>query len=289
MSLIRNVNVHDAIGNPIGSSVDALKISLYDGLGNPIESLKGALNIHDADVHNSIINKYIYQNTAVSTTLTAATAGDGTVYQISVLDATGFTEGSSLYINTSDIETTQPRLISTTAATGPAVFTLDRRLDIVHAIGDTVTQSVTDMSILVGTMVSPQVYSVGPQAGEVWHITRLLFSMTHNTAGDLGLFGNLAPLTNGVLLRAFVSGQYSTFANWKTSADIKDDMYDVEFDFRSGGGGIYGTSGRGTFKNAGSVIRLDGTLGDKLEVLVQDDITTLLRFTMKFQGHLENA
>lgn len=270
MSLIRNVNLHDADGNPIGS-------------------FGGAINVHDADVHTVIVNKYAYQDSAVSTTLTVAVVGDGTVYQVSVADATGFTVGSYLHINTSTEETTLPKIVSTTAATGPATFTLDRRLDRDHSIGDTVTQVVRDMASQVASMASPQSYKIGPQAGDVWHITRLLFTITHSTAGDLGLFGNIAALTNGVTLRANINGVFGTFTNWKTNSDIKDDMYDVEFDARSGGGGTFGTTGRGTFKNAGAIVRLDGTTGDYLEVLVQDDITALDRFTIKFQGHFESV
>lgn len=270
MSLVRNINLHDGFGNPIGS-------------------FNGALDIHDADVHNIIINKYTRQYTAVNTTLSVATVGDGTEYTISVADATGFTVGNHLHIDTTSVETTMPVLLSTTAATGPAVFTIDRRIDLAHNIGDTVTSAVIDMSSLIGTLATPQKYIVGPEAGEVWHITRLLFEITHTSAGDLGFFGNQTALTNGVVLRAKISNQYGTFTNWKTNADIKADMYDVEFDARSGGGGTWGTTGRGSFNRAGAVIRLDGSAGDSIEVDIQDDLTGLSTFTMKFQGHVEGA
>lgn len=263
------------------------KTYLCDGVGNPIGSLNGALNIHDADVHNRVLNDFAHQHTATVTTLTAPTLADGSTYQIAVADATGFTAGDYLHINTTSIETTHPRLLATTAATGPATFTLDRRLDKAHSIGDEVRKAIIDMSISVGTLASPQEYVFGPPIGEVWHITRLLFSMVHGTAGDLGLFGNLPALTNGVILRAKVNGQYGTFTNWKTNADIAEDIYDISFDARSGGAGVYGTRGRGTFTNAGAVIRLDGTLGDRIEVYIQDNITALNSFDIKFQGHPE--
>ena len=103
-----------------------------------------------------------------------------------------------------------------------------------------------------------------------------------------GKFGDLAELINGVVLRGnFGDGQqYGTLTNWKRNGDIKTDMFDVEFDSRSTGGGSYGTSGRGTFKEAGAVVRLDGDDSDKVEVYIQDDLTALASFTMKFQGHL---
>ena len=113
--------------------------------------------------------------------------------------------------------------------------------------------------------------------------------MTHGTAGDLGLFGNLSPLTNGVTVRVKINGKYGTFTNWKTNADIKDDMFDVEFDSRAGGQGNFGTSGRGSFNKTGSVLRLDAATNDRFEVYVQDTLTGqgLSTWTLKVQGHPE--
>jgi hypothetical protein len=268
------------------TSFPAVRLT-YDGFGNPIGSLNGALDVHDADVHNVIVNKYIHQHTATTTTLAIASAAND--YQITVASAVGFAVGDYLHIDTSSVETTHPVIL----AIAGNVFTLDRRLDTPHSIGDQVVKAIVNMTTTAGTLATPQEYWAGPEPGEVWHITRLLFEMTHTAAGDLGKFGAIAApgLTNGVLLRARVNNQYGTLTNWKTNANIKSDMYDVEFDARAGGAGTYGTSGRGTFKNAGAVLRLDGDTTDRFEVYIQDDITpgttNMLTFTMKVQGHLE--
>jgi len=279
MSLIRNVNLHDGNGNPINAYFNQA-------------TGKYALDIHDADVHNQIINRLAGQFTATSTTVATATTGDGTEYTLDIADATGFANNDYIHINTTSEESTFPQIISASPAlptTGPVTLTLDRRLDNAHSVGDTVTKVIIDMASQTATMASPQEYFIGPPVGEVWHITRLLFSMTHGSAGDLSLFGDITALTNGVLLRARIDSNYGTFTNWKTNADIKDDMYDVGFDDRAGGGGRYSTSGRGTFRNAGAIVRLDGDTNDRIEIYIQDDITALDSFTMKFQGHLENG
>lgn len=286
----------NANGEPASVLVDVVDGKLASMLtgadGNPLSSYLNiatgeyVLNIHDADVHTRVINKDMHRHVGVSTTITANTAA-GTTYQIEVADATGFVVGDPIHINTTTVETTHPRIRAITAATGPATFTLDRRLDYAHFIGDEVKKSVINMKTAVGTMADPIEYWVGPELGEVWHITRLLFEMTHSTAGDMGKFGDLAPLANGVLLRARINGQYGTFTNWKTNAEIKSDMYDVDFNVRAGGGGTFGTSGRGTFTNAGAIVRLDGNTTDRIELYVQDDLTGLLTFTMKMQGHFE--
>lgn len=276
----------------IVTELDQDRVSIHDGNDLPITSLKNALAVYDADVHNVIVNRYLHQHIiAVETALTANTSGDGTVYQIPIADADGFADGDYLHVNTTSTETTHPVIISSAPVlptSGPAVFTLDRRLDKAHSTGDLITKAIVNMALQPGTLATPQEYYIQPVPGEVWYLYRILFTMTHNTAGDLGKFGGIAALTNGVLIRAKVGGQYGTLTNWKSNSDIKVDMFDVEFDTRSGGQGNYGTSGRGTFKNTGASLRLDGSLGDRLEVYVQDDLTGLNTFTMKAQGHLED-
>lgn len=269
----------------IVSETEPVPIAIHDALGNELSSLRGALDVHIADVHRSIINQYIHQDTAVQTTVAVQTAvGD---ISFTVADSTGFTVGRSIHINTTGIETTHPSIISIVGN----VITIDRPLDKIHLIGDEVNQVVINMAQTgqIGTLASPQIYVGEPPPGEVWHITRLLFSMTHGLAGDLGLFGSLPELVNGVVLRSKVNGQFGTLTNWKNNGDIKTDMFDVEFDSRSGGQGSFGTSGRGTFIRTGAILRLDGDQGDQFQVLVQDDITALDVFDMKLQGHLEGS
>ena len=112
--------------------------------------------------------------------------------------------------------------------------------------------------------------------------------MGHGSAGDFGLFGNVAALTNGVLLRVKIGGNYGTLTNWKTNGDINVDTGEVTFHLRSGGGGTHGTAANGAFKDrTHAVMRLDGDLGDQFEVYVQDDLTGLSFFNMKVQGHIE--
>lgn len=257
--------------------------NLRDGYGNPISSFSGALDIHDADSHTKVINYYLHRHNGVTTTLAVdSVVGD---YQITVASATGFTIGDYIHINTSSVETTHPKITNIVGN----VFTLDRRLDKVHNIGDSIEKSIIDMSTTAATMANPVIYWAGPETGTVWHITRIIFEMTHGTAGDFGLFGNLASLANGAVLRSRINSEYYTFTNWKTNANIKTDMYDVVFDARSSGGGSYGTSGRGTFTNAGAIVRLDGSNNDRLELVIQDNITSLTTFTMKAQWHIEGA
>lgn len=257
-------------------------VYLHDGEGNPISSLNGALDIHDSHVHTAPVNQYLHRHKIVTTTLsTAIVSGD---YVINVVSSVGMNIGDKIQIANGAEESTFPEI---TLIVGNAL-TLDRPIDFAFSIGDTVDVVEIDMNE-IATQASPYSYKVAPSVGVVWHLQRILLSMTHSTAGDLGLFGNQTRLTNGVVLRANISGQNYTFTTWHKNADIKDDMYDVEFDVRSGGGGTYGTTGRGSFNKIGVTVRLDGTAGDYLEVLTQDDLSGLLTFRIKAQGHIEGV
>jgi len=247
--------------------------------------LKGAVNIHDADVHHRAINVYVHQHTAVATTISSDTSVSD--YQVNVADTTGFNAGDTIDINTSTIETTHPTITNITPGT-PGVFELDRRLDVAHFTGDAVTQAIINLSSQIGTLAAPQEYFAGPPPGEVWHIINLTLAMGHGTAGDFGLFGNVGALTNGVVIRVRINGNYGTLTNWKTNGEINVDTGDVTFHARSGGGGTWGTASNGAFKTrTGAIMRLDGDTNDQFEVYVQDDLTGLVFWNMKIQGHLE--
>lgn len=229
-----------------------------------------------------VFNEYSHQHTATTTTLSVATNPDGSDTSITVADDTAFTIGDHLQISDG---TTEPTFAQILTKAGANVLELDRRIDYAHPVNAEVVKIVHDMSSLIGSIASPQEYIAAPEGNSICHVQRIVFSLVHGTAGDMALFGNLAALTNGVLIRAKQNGQYRTIANWKINSDVKDDMFDVVFDTRSSGGGSYGTSGRWTLERFGAELRLDGSTGDAIEVYVQDDLTNLESFNMKFQGH----
>jgi len=264
-------------------------MALTDGLGNTLSSFyhaatdKYILNIHDADVHNIPINQDFHQHLGVTSTLTVATASDGSDNTITVANGALFSVNDHIQLGL-DAEHTGVHYHIQAIATN--VLTLDAYVDEEWDIGTVIETITSDMNVNA-SLASPETFIIKPHVGEIIHVTRILISMTQSTAGDLGLFGNLAALTNGVLIRVKASGQYGSFTNWKANADLKNDMYDVEFDTRSGGGGTYGTSGRGSFSRIGVAVRLDGSQGDQMEIILQDDVSGLTSFAIKAQGHIE--
>lgn len=170
--------------------------------------------------------------------------------------------------------------------------TLPHNGDGTYSLGAGISEGALDVHVKeIHTNIINQKMHFETTTEQIQHITRILFSMVHTTAGDMGKFGNLPPLTRGVLVRAFYkrTGEYKTVTNWKINQDIANDMYDVRFDSRAGGGGDFGTSGRWTLTSAGIVAELEpGTPIDFIEVLVQDNLTGLTSFTMNVQGHTED-
>ncbi len=271
----------------IDSVPSAARGILYDSSGNPISSktVGGivALTTHVESMNNCIVNNHTHALLIPVTTLAASITQFDT--SINVASTIGFSVGNQVLI--ADASTIEQSLPTITAITG-AVLTLDQPIDKAYAIsGTTITHVDTNMNG-VGSLATPVIYQLQPHVSSVWHITRMNFSMIHSAAADDSKFGSLAALTNGVLFRSTTAlNNTQTYANWKDNRDFISDMYDINYSSKAGGG-KYGTSGRWSFaERTGAIIRLDGSQGDKIEVLVQDDLSALTSFEINFQGHID--
>lgn len=251
-----------------------------DQQGNAIRIVteQDSFPVHIAGIPNAIVNELFHHHTGVVSTLAANTAIGAT--SIVLADATGFLAGDIIQINNGHVETTFPQITVVTVDT----LTLDRPLDFAYSIGNEVEVIHADLSTDAGTLTSPTSHIVKPSPGEILHIERIIISMTHTGAAADSSFGDLAALTNGVVLRAFIDGQVGSFTNWKSNRDIRLDMYDVEYTEKAGGG-LHGTHARGSFNRIGVTVRLDGDKDDYMEMLVQDDLTGLSSFFVNGQGH----
>ncbi len=258
------------------------EVKLLDGSGNPIGSFRGAINVHDADVHNVPINEYFHQHdAAVGTTLAVAiVAGDTS---ITVVDSTGFIVGNSIQIEDGIIETTFPSITNVVGN----VLTLDRPLDNAFSIGDIVEKVIINMNVL-GTLVAPQSFKIIPDLDQEWHIITVTLSLTHGGASDSSKFGDITALVNGITFRGYngLVNKYRTNTNWKNNAEIGLDFGKVDYVLKSGGGD-YGTFATASIKFvAGAVPDLKGENGDFLEMLIQDNLTGLITVNAKVQGHV---
>ena len=254
---------------------------LSDGAGNAISSLGGALNIHNADVHIHFINEDFYDlDTPTEAPSVAITAGD-TV--IAVADTTGFVVGDFIIILDAGGDKRE-EIFKITAVVVNTSIAVDRPIDIAYTTSATLQEIIINMN-KVGTLAAPIVYSIAPPSDEVWHITRLLISMTDQTAMDDALFGGITALTNGLAIIENKTVNH-TITNWKSNSDLVRDMYDVTYSDKAPSG-FYGLRGRFTIYRSEAILRLDGANGDTLDVYVQDDLSGLDTVRINAQGHIE--
>ena len=262
MNVIISTPAGVAIGTPTGESGDT------------------ALAVHIEHLHQHIWNHYFKLNTAVTDTLNGAVSADSKILVLN--DATGFSANDMIDISLGAKHVHMYRKIISIATN---TLTLDSGLDVALTDGSVITQ--TSFNMAVNGSVTPQVFTVRSTTDEKVDIMRLLLSIVDNVAADDGKFGGIAALTNGVHIRRNMNdGTYQTLAIWRANKDMKEDMYDVAYTDKAGGGN-YGVNGRWTIFETGAVLNIDGDLGETIECVIQDDLTTLIDFQIKMQGHIE--
>lgn len=137
--------------------------------------------------------------------------------------------------------------------------------------------------------VAPQVFSVLPLANQSGDMVRVVFEMRDEEDMDFTTFGGLPELANGCVLRVNNGdGTYRNIFNFKSNGELLEQAFDGLFLQPKQGGTIKGFVAKLTWGgqgNHGVAVRLDGALGEALELVIQDDLTGLTRFNMTAQGH----
>ena len=258
---------------------------VHDGYGNPIGSLGGALDVHDADPHKRVYNQPLHFDSATTTTLSAPATSLSN--QITLTSAVGFAVGNEIKIENGSQE---PVFFTIITLVG-TLATLDIPLTFNHPAGTDVTKihtNLADTGVTAGaTLAAPVIFTSHIPASTVVHITSMSIIMTDTSAMDFTTFGGAPALVNGLVLRAISSGQTGAYTNWKRNLDLGLDAFPVLFQTKIGGGD-YGLSAIYNIKQStGSIIYLDGSLGDKMEALAQEPLTGNVVIKIQLQGHYE--
>lgn len=268
---------------------DSLVYGEFAG-GQHVNVTKESLDIHTKCVHDKPLNVIVHREPGNTTTLAGPVPVNA--YSMAFTDATDFPVGTlfSLTNTTGEIETV---LYTVMTRTGNLITT-DMRVGIPYSIGTEVKLCIDDLTSAAGSMATPMIYEIGPPIHEVWHIWRFLLSGIHDGAMDDSMFGSIAGgLTNGITLRASSSaGWYYNYTSWRTNGDMVNDMFDVVYSDKAGGG-LHGLRAKAEVKrSSGAVMSLDGgdgsAPGDKIQFLVQDAAITDMNFLgIKLQGHFD--
>lgn len=256
-----------------------------DGVGNSLPvNPGGGIDVNNQDQTTpSIITKF---NKVLNSTTLAAEAARGS-RDIVVADATGFIIGR--YIILFNPTTERYMWGYATNVVGTTV-TLDTPLDSTFPIGTYVDSAITNMN--VNGSVTPQVFGLRgtgspPGVDLAADITRIITSCETDSPVNLTLFGDLPALANGLVLRRR-NGDFYNILNVKDNFEIAG----IQFDFNvsqalNPAQGIDGFVCRLTFggqNKIGVVQRLP--IGDDLEIIIQDDLTGLVRFEIVAEGHI---
>lgn len=172
------------------------------------------------------------------------------------------------------------------------VLTIDQPINFPYTTTDLAVISTDDM--IVDGSVTPQIFSILPLPPQAGDMVRVIFEI-QNVGNDMDFstFGGDAPLVNGCVLRIKSSdGTFRNLMNFKNNGDIINQSYDHAFLNPRQGSSTRGFTARLTWggqSKHGVVIRLDGSLGEELQLVVQDNLTSgasaNLIFKMRAQGH----
>lgn len=247
----------------------------------------GAVDIHDSDFHTELVSRRFAYFTGTSSNINApVTAGDTSV---TVVSDAAFTVGDLVYISDGDLEENDGYPV-VTAKPGGNVLTLDRPLDNGYTTAGSVEIVDLDVALANGTLASPVSYKLIPPADEVWHIQEIFFSGIDNTDPTDNLFIGATALTNGIVVRKNASTDF-TLLNAKSNGDLVTATGTIEYSNKAGGGG-YTVRAILDMKSVSDVImRIDGSAGEFLEVLVQDNLSTagITSLYVSGRGHKEQA
>tara|TARA_R110000772_G_scaffold12772_1_gene38389 strand:+ start:180 stop:1160 length:981 start_codon:yes stop_codon:yes gene_type:complete len=166
------------------------------------------------------------------------------------------------------------------------VISLDSNLDFAFSVGDFVSFGKTELN--VDGSVTPQIYGVRNPSNQdiplTVDINRIVFAILTSSTVDLSKFGNiLGGITRGLLARKVDSVNRNIF-NVKTNAEFKNIMFDIDIEIAKGNAQD-GITGRFSFSGQdklGAVIRLKSN--EDLQIIVQDDLTSLESFKMMAEG-----
>ena len=259
--------------------------TIKDGCGTDqlacVES-NGGLAVNVQDQHTKALDLKFLKAYSPPTTLTVQANPEDT--SVTVADTTNFVAG--VFVGLVSSLTGHFYFAQQVGAPVGNVISLDTPIDKTFVIGSNIFPATDNMAVDGST--TTQIFQIGP-VGAVTEIgvdiTRLLGYIQDGTVMGDATFGGISALTHGVVLR-HNNSVIDNIWNVKTNGDFGLICFDIDYTLKPPAGS-YGFRFRNTYAGPskhGVTIRL--AAGDTLEVLIQDDLTGLEKFTMMAQGHL---
>ncbi len=188
-----------------------------------------------------------------------------------IIKSTGAGTAGDPFIPVQDISTT-----------GPQKIRLDRFLD---TNGDG-----SGANLVTGDYSSAEeIFYIQPSAGEAFRVARIIIYIEDTGSFDSGSYGNGLALANGIQVR--VQNDGGTIADMTAGLPVKTNTqwgrmcYDIKTSNFGSGNEAMGV--RWTFTAGGQFVRLDGDNNERLEVVVNDDFSSLVDHSFLVQGFIE--
>ena len=186
-----------------------------------------------------------------------------------------------------DIQHGRAMFATVMSVAGDNTVNIDSPINFMYHLAHTRVLEITN-DLNVNGSGTRQVFQVGTAvAGVELDITRILFQLTCTDIPEFTDFGDIAlGLTRGVMCRV-VNGVNTNLFNLKSNADLAALMFDVSVYESAKVFNVNGIAARLTYGGQakhGVTIRL--AQGEVLEVIIQDDLSSLVSFRMGASGHL---
>lgn len=252
---------------------------------NITASPEGSLYIHHDPHLYPEISVQLTRATGVTDTLAVAAAqGDRTITVTNGAQWSIPSGGRRLrMVDDNNPEYDTLRIISAPVGN---VLTLDRPLDVGHAIGTQIID--VDINMAVDGSATAQLFTYAPRAGQRVHIHQVTIWITSSTEPALYKFGGISELVRGLHFyrRATVGRNDTYWIPFRTNAVARLSGFSYEKEAKVGT--LWAMVLEIDLDEvADAVVWMDGALGHEFVAAVQDDLTGLSSLRVKLQIHEE--
>lgn len=244
--------------------------------------LSGTIDVAIQDQTTKTIDVRLSKNVSGPYLLASDTIID--TYTITLTDATGLTAGDKVKM---EQDHDNPCFYSGyIKSINGNVLTLNVPMDCVFSNdNDAKLYEVENNMASIDGSTTRQIYSFTNPCEVPLDINKLLFKMITETQPDMGKFGDITTIVNGVVIRhKYIDGTYHTIGVFRNNGELFLLTDENEF-FDASRRGVYGIGAVAKYnglENNGVVIRIEQN--ESLEVLIQDDITDITDFKIMAKG-----
>jgi hypothetical protein len=133
--------------------------------------------------------------------------------------------------------------------------------------------------------VTPQIFHICPPDGVKYDIYAISISIEDNTVMYESKFGGITALTNGLIGRV-TDGYTKNLFLVTNNGGFREYGFITEYPDKVPTGSYAFWGNKQISRDNGVAIRLNGTTEDKIEIIVQDDLTGLSKFAITVHGHV---